>query len=610
MSGGIDEVRARFDEAEDIDMGGVPEAAEPPPGEDGPPEGPPPDEDMRAALEEAALLPLNDYGNGQRFVRHFGDDAMFVPRVGWFVWRGSHWEKDPDQLAVRGRAQRLSSLIEREIPYLALTPAEREMLAAKADTRAQIKALEDAATGEESAEDAARLVGLRARMSAIGRVEKKLGERRAQHRRFATTTGNSTRIDNAMKEAAIEKAVLFEALDADPLAVNTLSGLLRFRVQDMAEEGGGKVAEVEQVPHDRAQRATKLVPVRYDPAAPDPERFHAFLERVQPDREIREFLKRWLGLSMTGLPMQRLVFLHGAGANGKSVLVDVAARILGSYSATARIESLTGSSRRGGGDATPDLIPLMGARMVRTSEPDEGQRLQEGLIKELTGGEPIQVRALHSDFIEVRPIFKLTMSGNHKPEIRGTDDGIWRRVLLVPFDVQIPESERDPTLVETLWEKESAGILRWLVEGLVDVLEGGLAPPDAVLAATREYREESDPIGVFLTSCCVVTGDPGDTIPSKQLGDAFAYHLIERGMSAWKPATFAKQISNKSRHWRHPETGRQFHKGKASISQYVGLRLTDAFRRRFDDAPRDHQGRPLGVAASSSADAPNPDMDF
>ncbi len=91
--------------------------------------------------------------------------------------------------------------------------------------------------------------------------------------------------------------------------------------------------------------------------------------------------------------------------------------------------------------------------------------LQEGLIKELTGGEPILVRALHSDFVEVRPQFKLTISGNHKPEIRGTDDGIWRRVMLVPFDVQIPEAERDQDLGKKLWEERS-GILNWLVKGV------------------------------------------------------------------------------------------------------------------------------------------------
>lgn len=529
----------------------------------------------------SAGQPLNDFGNGQRFVIHYGDDVMFVPRVGWFIWSGRVWEKDPDQLEVRRRAQGLSRVIIREIPYLRFGK----------DRAAQMRQdLSKVAKSDRTAEQT----------MTLDSVSKLIG----RHRSFANTTGNSARIDNATKEAGTALACVFDHLDAGELDVNTQSGVLRFSVVDMREEGAGRAAHTDLVPHARDQRLTKIMPVEYDPAAPHP-LFDAFLERVQPDRDMREFLKRWLGLSMTGVKMQRLAFFYGGGANGKSVLVDLIARIMGNYAATARIESLTGTNRRGGGEATPDLIPLMGARMVRTSEPDEGQRLQEGLIKELTGGEPIMMRALHSDFIEVRPEFKMTMSGNHKPEIRGTDDGIWRRVMLVPFDVQIPESERDPDLVNKLWAERS-GILNWMVEGLVDVLEGGLAPPDKVLDATREYREESDPIGVFLTSCCVVTGDPTNVIASKDLGDAFTLHLLERGLSAWKPATFAKQIAAKSRHWRHPETGKQFQKGKASVTQYLGLRLTDAFKRRFDDAPRDHNGRPIGAAIQS----PRPDSQF
>lgn len=569
---------------------------------------PPPDDGAAMAdrLTQCAAFPLNDHGNGRRFVVHFGLDTMFVPRVGWFTWSGKVWDKDEDQLAVRARAQRLSDLVVREIPYLPMLEADRALLADRKDIRKRRSQIEAVAKSDRSEDQQRELGDLQRKCDALAEIEKRTKSARDRHRNFANTTGNSTRIDNAAKEASVALAHPFEALDAAPLDVNCETGVLRFSVEDMSDEGAGRVARVDQHPHARDLRMSKVMPVSYDPEAPR-ERFEAFLERVQPDRDMREFLKRWLGFSMTGLPMQRLVFFYGGGANGKSVLVDLVAKILGGYAATARIESLTGTNRRGGGDATPDLIPLMGARMVRTSEPDEGQRLQEGLIKELTGGEPIQVRALHSDFVEVRPIFKLTMSGNHKPEIRGTDDGIWRRVMLVPFDVQIPESERDPALGEKLWEERS-GVLNWLVEGLCDALEMGLAPPATVTDATREYREESDPIGQFLTTCCLVTGDPVDQIASRDLGHAFSFHLLERGVSPWKDTTFARQISAKSRHWRHPETGKMFEKGKASVTQYLGLRLTDAFKRRFEMAPRDHNGRPLSTASASSA--PDPDHEI
>lgn len=571
---------------------------------------PPPDDShaMAARLSECAGFPLNDYGNGLRFRAHFGADTMFVPRVGWFTWSGQVWQKDDDQLAVRSHAQKLTDLIIREMPYLPMPETERALLAQRNDIISRRSDLEKIAKDDRSPEQVSELGDLVRKSDLLSEIEKRHKSARARHRSFANTTGNSARIDNASKEAGVALAQAFEDLDAAPLDVNCESDVLRFTVEDMQDDGAGRVARVERVPHDRDMRMSKIMPVRYDPDAPYP-LFQQFLERVQPDREMREFLKRWLGYSMTGLPMQRLVFFYGGGANGKSVLVDLIAKIMGNYAATARIESLTGTNRRGGGDATPDLIPLMGARMVRTSEPDEGQRLQEGLIKELTGGEPIQVRALHSDFVEVRPIFKLTMSGNHKPEIRGTDDGIWRRVMLVPFDVQIPEAERDQQLGEKLWQ-ERAGVLNWLVEGLCDALERGLDPPAAVTEATKEYREESDPIGLFLTTCCVVTGNPEDQITSRELGHSFAYHMLERGMTPWKDATFSRQISAKSRHWRHPDTGKMFQKGKASLSQYLGLRLTDGFKRRFEMSPRDHTGRPLSTSHPVTDDSPHPQQDF
>lgn len=603
-------IRAAFDRAEDIEpveglappsgmAGGPPDGPPAPPPSDGPPpEGEDPERLER--LQAAAELPLNDLGNGQRFVLHFGEESLWVPRVGWFVWNGSVWRKDDDQLAVRARAQRLSALIADEVPHLKMLPDERAAIEEMPALDRRAAEL-DAISGEDrSAEMTDELLKIRSRLTLLGKAKARYEKRVGRHLSFAQTTGNSARMDNALEEAGFLLPRLFDDLDADPLAVNTESGTLRFRRIDLRAEGAGVTAEVTLAPHDRADYLTKIVPAPYAPDAPCPQ-WDAFLQRIQPDGEMRRFLQRWLGLSLSGLPMQKLAFFYGGGANGKSVLVDVIARIAGSYAATARIESLTGQNRRGGGDATPDLIPLMGARMVRTSEPDEGQRLQEGLIKELTGGEPLLVRALHADFIEVRPIFKLTISGNHKPEIRGTDDGIWRRVMLVPFDVQIPEEERDETLARRLFDEERAGILNWLVEGLREVLEIGLSPPDQVVEATRAYREEQDPIGVFLTTCCTITGDPSDVLSAKDMANAFAYHLMERGMTAWKPSTFSRRLAPMAGQWRHPETGMQFGKGKASVSQYTGIRFTDRFRRAFDAAPKDVQGRPLGVASGGDA---------
>jgi len=304
---------------------------------------------------------------------------------------------------------------------------------------------------------------------------------------------------------------------------------------------------------------------------------------------------------MTGLKIQKFAFFYGAGANGKSVLVDLIARMLGDYAHAAKIESFTGRNRRSGGDATPDIFPLMNARMVRAAEPEEGERLQEGLIKELTGGEPLLVRQLHADFIEVHPFFKLTMSGNHKPDIRGTDDGIWRRVLLVPFDVQIPADERDDKLGEKLWA-ERAGILNWLIEGLLAYLEGGLQEPRQVLEATDSYRADSDPIGTFLADACLVTGDPDDFLLAREVIQGFNLWLDLRGEGMWGDRTVSLKFKNLAGRWRDPRTGKTYTPGKRDATGYRGIKFLDMFRRQFNDAPRDGKGRPVAAHTHVAGD--------
>lgn len=580
MDDGIEKARAIMTDLEPVDMDGVDLPPAPSDGE--PPDLPPPDGSEPPPEARCVGFPLNDIGNGMRVAEHFGQDIFWVPRVGWFVWNEKVWAKDPDEIHVRRLVQKISGLVEKETRFIEPPRVrERKLIREKRRVVDRIAEIEVMPEDERSADVQDEHRGLQLQMKEIVRIEAETKDRIGQRLRHAKNAGNSGPMKNMMSEAGVNLTRTLEELDADVFDVNTESGLLRFTVTRDAESGMGAVASVDLVPHDRAQLVTKMMPVVYEPGAPRP-LFDAFLARIQPDREMREFLQRWFGLSMTAhTGEQKLAFLHGAGANGKSVLVDLMAKIIGDYAATAKIESLTGQNRRGGGDATPDLVPLMGARLVRASEPDEGERLQEGVIKELTGGEPILVRALHSDFVEVRPVFKLTISGNHKPEIRGTDDGIWRRVLLVPFDVQIPKEERDADLGRKLWE-ERAGILNWLIEGLLSYLEGGLQEPQQVLDATREFREESDPVGAFLTECAVMSGSDKDFMPARELIEAFNHWLDEKGETKWGGRTVSNHLSRKAGRWRHPESGRVFIKGKSGVTGYRGVSLTDVFRARFD----------------------------
>lgn len=655
---GIEEVRATLDAAEDVtppedwaapeEMGGPGDMPPPgPPHDMGGPDDPPPPE------AEGALLPLNDTGNGLRFALYCGTSALVVPRVGWHTWDGRRWLLDPDDIAVRRLAQSVQGHIMREIPHLALEDWQLREIAAEPQVRAKKSELESEPWDDLTPEQQTELEDLRQKMVWIRKLKDRRSGMKSDHRSFAKTSGNKGRIDAMLTEATVQLAREVDDLNADPLTVNTETGLLRFTVEGGGETGFSRTADVSITKHaretapdgedftpwseqgdyalgdlvksltthrlyrarkasgpghagaqdpagrtaafwrpaGRPQLVTQMMPVEYDPGAKAPQ-FEAFLRRVQPDAQMRGFLQRWLGLSMTGLKIQKFAFFYGAGANGKSVLVDLIAKMLGDYSHAAKIESFTGRNRRGGGDATPDIFPLMNARMVRASEPEEGERLLEGLIKELTGGEPILVRQLHADFIEVHPFFKLTMSGNHKPDIRGTDDGIWRRVLLVPFDVQIPPSERDEKLGEKLWEERS-GILNWLIEGLLAYLEGALQEPQQVLDATNEYRADSDPIGTFLADACLVTGDPDDFLLAREIIQGFNLWLDLRGEGMWGDRTVSLKFKNLANRYRDARTGKAYSPGKRDATGYRGVKFQDFFKRVFDDAPRDAKGRPV-----------------
>ncbi len=605
MTSGADDIRKAFDQAEDVDL---PEGVSRP-ADSGGAEAPPEDPlDPNAAEKEGARFTLNDTGNGKRLALYYGTDAMVVPRVGWHVWDGRRWRLDPDDITVRRLAQGVQDRILREIPHLTLEDWQLRELQGEPAARIRQAELREIDPDKRTPDQEIELEDLSQKLIWIRKIKDRKSGMKSDHRGFAKTSGNKGRIDAMLTEGTVHMAREVEMLDSDPLTVNTETGLLRFKVTGGGDSGFSKTAEVEIADHAREvtvpgqnmpQLITKMMPVEYDPDASCP-RFDDFLARVQPSAEMRAFLQRWLGLSMTGLKVQRFGFFYGAGANGKSVLIDLVAKMLGDYAHSAKIESFTGRNRRGGGDATPDIFPLMGARFVRASEPDEGERLQEGLIKELTGGEPILARQLHADFIEFSPFFKLTMSGNHKPQIRGTDDGIWRRVLMVPFDVQIPAEERDEKLGEKLWQERS-GILNWLIEGLVSYLEGGLQEPQQVLDATKDYRADSDPVGSFLADACLVTGDPDDFLYAREIIQGFNLWLDLRGEGMWGERTVSLKFKGLVDRYRDARTGKTYGTGKRDATGYRGIRFVDTFRRTFDNAPRDTKGRPCAPGRLSGS---------
>jgi putative DNA primase/helicase len=565
-------------------------------GDPPPPNGPDPEK-----LRKAALLPINDLGNGQRFVLHFGDDVIFVPRVGWHVWDDRVWQVDPDMIKARSKAQRLSELVLAEVPYLLLSDEKMRHIGQERDLKAERETIELQRDEDGKLSDVAesRLNRIAMELASIEKLKVSLSKIRTAHRTFARSTGNTGKIKAAMIEAEVPLAVKVEDLDTRPLDVNTETCVIRFNLTPRA--GTYPLVDVEAIPHDRSLRMTKIMATAYDPTATAPT-FFQFLDRIQPDLNMQSFLQRWFGYSMLGLTNeQALAFFYGMGANGKSALTDLMAKLMGSYAATAKIESLTGQNRRSGGDATPDLINIVAARMVRTSEPEKGVQWQEGLIKQLTGGEPILVRALNENFFEATPIFKLTIGGNHAPDIRGMDDGIWRRLMIVPFNVQIPKAERDPLIVQRMMA-EAPGIMNWLIEGARSYLEAGLSPPAEVSKATDELRQDADPYGKFLDDACLVTGDQNDSISARELMLCFQFWQMRRGETPFKDRTVSVNMKDHSRRWRSPKTGKQFAARETGrFNGYDGLRLTEFFEDEWKKAAKDQNGRAIGTAATASA---------
>tara|TARA_R110002012_G_scaffold189693_1_gene357092 strand:- start:1545 stop:3404 length:1860 start_codon:yes stop_codon:yes gene_type:complete len=545
----------------------------------------------------AGELPLNDYGNGQRLLHYYGSDMLFVPRLGWYRWKEQRWLADEDELTVRRDAQRVAGRILGEIEHLALPPVERNALDLALETKDQLKALEARASGvmkakargkgeegpELSAEDQKCLLELREIASRAIEIRAAFGRRKASHRNHAKSSGNTSKITNMLIEARPEKACSINDLNKDPMMVNVANGTLKFSLDlDPHDIEWGQREprwQVRLLDHNRDDMISKLMPVEYDPTAKCPN-WRKFLDTVQPEIEMQEFLQRYCGYCLTGLTReQKMVFNYGGGRNGKSTFVDTLAWIFADYGTTVPIETLTGTEQRKGSDATPDLVKLPGARFVRASEPEQGTQFKEALIKALTGGEAIMIRRMMQEFVEVVPEFKLMISGNHKPEIRGSDDGIWRRVLLIPWLVQIAKEDVDRNLPDIL-KQEAPGILTWLVEGCLRYLQEGLEEPEQIRAATEEYRQESDKLRLFLQTECLITGAPDDFERGRDLADAFNAWMLDRGDAVWGKRQIAKALKAREGVVQGPD-GQKFAWKKRSDSGYGGIQLTKPARNRI-----------------------------
>jgi len=406
-----------------------------------------------------AKQPLTDIGNGRRFAIRCSDTFRYDPKVGWFQFDDARWRP---------------------------CAFDHALAAAKA-------VVEQIAKESEITED---------------------GDS-AKRKAWAERSCGYHAMERLLKCARSEPELMIDAstLGARPILLNVANGTL---VPDKDGEPRLKI-------HEARDHLTRLAPVHYDPSAKCP-LWEQHLQRVLPEVEVRNYLQRVFGSCLAGGNADHAFFLFlGAGRDGKSTTVNVIARVLGDYATNMDARLLVESRMQTATDsASPQIASLSGdTRLVSLSEPPREAYLNEGLIKQLVGNSPIVARALHKEPIHFVPRFKMVLECNALPRISGGDDGIWRRLRVVPWRTQIPDHAVDLGIEQKLMT-ESAGILNWLLRGLEAYRRRGLDEPHAVVAETAKYRGAPQVVVDWFEDC--VKRDPtavSEVVPLRENFEAW-----------------------------------------------------------------------------------------
>ncbi|MEX2599302.1 MAG: phage/plasmid primase, P4 family [Dehalococcoidia bacterium] len=353
--------------------------------------------------------------------------------------------------------------------------------------------------------------------------------RRQEIVRHAVQSEGRARIA-AMRELARGFLLMAHAeFDRDPWLLNVGNGTIDLRT--------GKL-----LPHDPARFISKLAPIEFDPDAACP-LWLSFQDKITAgSADLQRFKQRYWGYSLTGSTVEQcFAIYYGSGQNGKSTEMDIMSELLGDYALSSSFSTFV-ERRPNHGGPSEDLARLDGARLVTAVESERGQRLAESVVKQVTGGDVINARFLNKNSFDFRPQFKMVLASNHKPEIRGTDYAIWRRVRLVPFKVTIPPEQADMNLKDKL-RAEQSGILNWALAGCASWIRDGLGTAEEVTQATAAYRAEMDILGEFLGSCC--TPDNGLAVAAGDLYAAYQQWCEASGEAPVKQRTFGSLLAER-----------------------------------------------------------------
>ncbi|ARK23587.1 DNA primase [Sporosarcina sp. P37] len=297
-------------------------------------------------------------------------------------------------------------------------------------------------------------------------------------------------------------------------------------------------------PHDRELKLTQIANVEFDENAKCPV-WMKFIDQIfQGDKDLIEYMQRLAGYSLTGdISEQGMYFLVGGGSNGKSTFVNTIKKIMGDYGSQTNSETFI---KRKNDGANNDIARLANARFVSAVESEEGEKLQESLVKTITGGEPITARFLRQEYFEFIPEFKVFFTTNHKPVIGGLDDGIWRRVKIIPFTLNLKPHERDKKLEEKL-SLEIPGIFNWILEGCLKWQKSGLQEPKIVRDATGAYKDDMDILAPFLDEICYTKEPKNEAImiEAKELYGVYNNWCFKAGERTVGNRTFYRMLETK-----------------------------------------------------------------
>lgn len=436
-----------------------------------------------------------DTGNGKILAELAGADLRYCPTAksdSWMIWAGTHWE--PDELK---KVHMLAKLVAK----VRWTEAEH----AWEDYHA---AREGIATDVDPKE-----------------LEKAAKRADAWAARSEMAIGVRGTVEMAMSEPGV--GVPSEKWDADPWMFNAKNTAINL------ETLVGR-------PHRREDYATKVGGTDRVFGAQAPT-WAKFLNDVfDGKKEIISYVQRWCGYCLTGSTQEHIMLiLWGGGSNGKSTFVETIRHVMGKYAVMTRADTLMVKQNQG---IPNDVAALAGARLVTASETDRGKHLAEGTVKEITGGDTVTARFLNKEFFSFKPLFKLMLTTNNKPVIKGTDDGIWRRIHLLPFTVSFKEGQKDPMLGEKL-KAESVGILEWMLEGCEMWRLHGLRPPEVVIAATANYKKEQDTLAEFIESCCEKV--TGEEVAKADLYKAYVKWAEENGEHPMRQRTLTTALEER-----------------------------------------------------------------